>query len=93
MNDNVLNAGFLALIVSMALAAGASLQPVSRHAGARVADMPVVTLPAVVVVGKRQASADTVVAKAGLPVVQLPAVEVTGRRVPAMETLTLARAE
>jgi hypothetical protein len=91
MNDTILNAGLLGLLVAVALGAGASLQPSSRPAAAPAADMPVVLLPAVTVTARRQMPADAVVARA--QVVKLPAVEVTGRRVPAMETLTLAHAE
>ncbi len=88
MNDNILNAALLGLLVAVALAAGGSLESSSRRNVAPAADLPVVMLPAVAVVGKRLAPADAVA-----QVVQLPAVEVTGRRVPTMEPVTLAHAE
>ena len=85
MNDDTLNAGFLALMVGIAIAAVASLEGTGRHhKAAPAAEMPVVKLPAVLVAGKRQAP---------YQVVQLPLVTVSGRRVPTMEAVTLARAQ
>ncbi len=88
MNDNLLNAALLGLLVAVAVAAGMSPEGAGRRAAAPALDMPVVMLPAVEVAGKRLAPAD-----AAVQVVQLPPVEVTGRRVPTMEPVTLAHAE
>lgn len=92
MNDSILNAGLLALMVAVGAAACVSPEPMSRRKAAATVDMPVLMLPAVAITGKRVPAADSAVAAAP-QVVHLPLVSVQGRRTPAMEPVALAQAE
>lgn len=90
MFDSILNTGLLALIAAVGVAAGNALtSPTGIGSTAPVVTARVVQLPAVVVAGKRLATAEGLVVAR---VVALPAVHVTGRRQTVAEPVRVAAA-